>query len=67
VLVPLWLLLAACCLLLRSNFGMTTTTDKLQVNKHTTVKIEVIVSFVVDHQSTYFFNQHTLYHPTVIN
>jgi hypothetical protein len=34
---------AACCLLLRSNFGMTTTPHKLQVNKHTTMKIEVIV------------------------
>jgi hypothetical protein len=31
-----------CCLLLRSNFGMTTTTHKLHVSKHTTMKIEVI-------------------------
>jgi hypothetical protein len=37
-------LLAAGCLLLRSNFDRTTTTHKLQVNKHTTMKIEVIVS-----------------------
>jgi hypothetical protein len=55
-----WCLLCGCCCLLlaavRSNFGMTTTTHKLQVNlKHTTMKIEVIVSSVVDHQSTYFF------------
>jgi hypothetical protein len=34
----LWLLLAAGCLLL--NFDMTATTHKLQVNKHTTMKIE---------------------------
>jgi hypothetical protein len=36
---------AGCWLLRRSNFDMTTTTHKLQVNKHTTMKIEVIVSF----------------------
>jgi membrane-associated HD superfamily phosphohydrolase len=48
-----WLLLAAGCWLL--NFDMTTTTHKLQVDKHTTMKIEVIVSSVIDHQSTYFF------------
>jgi hypothetical protein len=40
VLAPLWLLLAAGCLLL--NLDMTSTTHKLQVNKHTTMKIEVI-------------------------
>jgi hypothetical protein len=37
---PLWLLAAGCLLL---NFDMTTTTHKLQVNKHTTMKIEVVV------------------------
>jgi hypothetical protein len=37
-------MLAAGCLLLRSNFDRTATTHKLQINKHTTMKIEVIVS-----------------------
>jgi hypothetical protein len=41
-LVVCWCL-CGCCLLQRSNFGMPTT-HKLQVNKHTTMKIEVIVS-----------------------
>jgi hypothetical protein len=48
VLAPLWLLAAAPLWLLAPlwlpNFDMTSTTHKLQVNKHTTMKIEVIVS-----------------------
>jgi hypothetical protein len=56
-------LLAAGCWLLRSNFDMATTTHKLQVNKHTTMKIEVIVSSVNQLTS---FNQHTIHPPTAI-
>jgi hypothetical protein len=46
VLAPLWLLAAPLWLLAPlwlPNFDMTSTTHKLQVNKHTTMKIEVIV------------------------
>jgi hypothetical protein len=57
-----------CCCLLRRNFGMTTTPHKLpKGQQHTTMKIEVIVSSVVDHQSTYFFQPTYSLSPVVLS